>query len=86
MQVNNYPPTVNATRGTNVFNEGINEPSLPIAVDAALTLDDPDNTTLAGATVTVIRNFVDGEDLLLFTNAPRPWATSARATLRTPAS
>ncbi len=70
VQVNNYPPTVNATRGTNVFNEGINEPSLPIAVDAALTLDDPDNTTLAGATVTVIRNFVDGEDLLLFTNAP----------------
>ena len=70
VQVNNYPPAVNATRGTNVFNEGINEPSLPIAVDAALTLDDPDDTTLAGATVTVIRNFVGGEDLLLFTNAP----------------
>lgn len=70
VQVNNEPPTVNATRGTNVFNEGINEPSLPIAVDAALTLADPDNTTLAGATVTVIRNFVSDEDRLLFTTAP----------------
>jgi len=70
VEVNNNPPTVTAAYATNVFNEGINEPSLPIVVDNTLTVDDEESTTLAAATVTIIRNHVIAEDLLRFTNSP----------------
>lgn len=70
VQQNNYAPTAHTAYGTNLFNEGINEPSYPIVVDETVTADDADNTQLASGLVSIIRNFVPGEDLLLFTNIP----------------
>jgi VCBS repeat-containing protein len=40
----------------------------PVEVTGALTASDPDDTTLAGATVTISSGFVSGEDVLSFTN------------------
>lgn len=70
VQQNNYAPTVTTAFGTNAFNEGINEPSIAIVVDETAAAADPDSATLASGTVTIIRNFNAGEDVLLFTNAP----------------
>ncbi len=70
VQQNNYAPTVTTAYATNIFNEGINEPSYPIVVDETAVADDDDNNSLASGTVTIIRNFAVGEDVLLFTNVP----------------
>jgi hypothetical protein len=40
----------------------------PLAIDAGLTLTDPDDTDLVGATVSVTAGFFTGEDELLFTD------------------
>jgi len=42
----------------------------PLAIDAGLTLTDPDDTDLVGATVTITAGFAVGEDELLFTAQP----------------
>jgi Ca2+-binding RTX toxin-like protein len=46
---------------------GYTEQAAGVAIDAALTVADPDNTTLAGASVTISAGFVTG-DTLNFTN------------------
>ncbi|MGH7130917.1 MAG: hypothetical protein ACREJO_03110 [Phycisphaerales bacterium] len=59
----NDPPTVVTSGGAAGFVE--NGP--PVIVDLGLVLADPDNSTLAGAVVT-ITNYIVGQDELLFTN------------------
>ncbi|MGH8651021.1 MAG: cadherin domain-containing protein, partial [Gammaproteobacteria bacterium] len=44
----------------------VNDPAT--AVDSGLTVSDVDNTTLTGATVTISANYVNGEDVLGFTD------------------
>ena len=39
-----------------------------MAIDSGLTVTDPDNTTLASATVSITSNFQSGQDVLAFTN------------------
>lgn len=46
------------------------EDSPAAIVDAAITVADMDSTTLAGATVQVTGNYVNGEDVLGFTSTP----------------
>jgi len=51
-------PTTSASRGT------------AIAVDANVSVTDPDSSTLSTATVTISGNYQSGEDTLAFTNVP----------------
>jgi hypothetical protein len=44
------------------------ENDAPLAIDASLTLTDPDDTDLVGATVSIAAGFAVGEDELLFTD------------------
>ena len=39
----------------------------PTAIDASVTVSDPDNTNLSGATVQLTTNYVNGQDILGFT-------------------
>ena len=39
-----------------------------VVVDGALTLTDPDDTNMEGATITISANYVNGQDTLTFTN------------------
>ncbi|VIO68212.1 Endo-1,3-1,4-beta-glycanase ExsH [Bradyrhizobium ivorense] len=59
----NDAPSVNAT-GTLAFTENQG----PTAVASALTVTDVDTATLSSATVQISANYVNGEDLLAFTN------------------
>jgi trimeric autotransporter adhesin len=59
----NDPPVLTATAGTTASFE-----QTPIAIDTGLTVTDPDNTTLASATVAITGNFHSAEDVLAFTN------------------
>lgn len=68
VQLNNNPPAITTTASTNVFNEGFNEPSLSVAVDAGVIISDVDNSTLSNATVSITRNYSSAQDRLLFTN------------------
>lgn len=70
VQQNNFAPTVTTAFATNLFNEGINEPSVAIVVDETALAADVDNNSLVSGAVSIVRNFVPGEDLLLFTNVP----------------
>ncbi|MGI4937387.1 MAG: beta strand repeat-containing protein [Janthinobacterium lividum] len=60
----NDAPLIGTSPGTTGYteNDGF------IAVDGALVVSDPDNTTLASATVRISANFFSGEDLLAFAN------------------
>ncbi len=62
--VNDAP--VVATTGTAL---PITENAAATAIDPALTVSDVDTTTLAGATVAITGNYVNGQDVLAFTNA-----------------
>ncbi|WP_440224335.1 beta strand repeat-containing protein [Dokdonella sp. MW10] len=66
----NDPPVLTAG-GTLAYEEG--DPPTP--VDATITVADPDNTTLAGASVQVTGNYVNGEDVLAFANTATITAT-----------
>ncbi|WP_164108661.1 MULTISPECIES: MBG domain-containing protein [Sphingobacterium] len=60
--VNNVP-IVTTSGGNTTYTEGT-----AAVVDAALTVSDPDNTTLASATVAITGNFQSGQDVLEFAN------------------
>ncbi|UXH76681.1 DUF4347 domain-containing protein [Roseateles amylovorans] len=66
--LNNVPGVV-TSGGSAAFVEGNNTASTPVVIDAGLTLNDPDNPTLASASVAITGNFRAGEDLLSFINA-----------------
>src|SRR4029077_5205327 len=59
----NDPPVLTATAGTTAATE-----QTAIAIDSGITVGDPDNTTLASATVQITGNFQSAEDLLAFAN------------------
>ncbi len=60
----NDKPVVGTTSAVLVFTEN----DAATAVDSGLTVTDTDNTTLAGASVSIAVNFVVGEDSLVFTD------------------
>ncbi len=64
----NDAPILTTSGGTTGFTEADGGPSTPVAIDAGLTLSDPDNATLASATVTITGSFQPGEDVLIFAN------------------
>ncbi|MFC7497697.1 Ig-like domain-containing protein [Enterovirga sp. GCM10030262] len=64
----NDAPELAATAGTTAFTEGANAVSTPVAIDAALTLTDIDDTAFESATVSITGNFQAGEDVLAFDN------------------
>ena len=64
----NQAPVIATSGGSTSFIEGADTASTPVVVDAGLTVSDADNTTLAGATVSLTGNFQSGQDVLAFTN------------------
>ena len=66
----NDAPVTSASGGTTAFTEGNNVTSTPVVVDSAITISDPDNSTLSNAKVSITGNFQTTEDLLAFTNNP----------------
>jgi len=56
------PPVVTTSAGTAAFTEDAG----PVAIDAALTVFDPENANIAGAEVRFDTGFVIGQDALLF--------------------
>ncbi|MBW8830002.1 MAG: DUF4347 domain-containing protein [Burkholderiales bacterium] len=66
----NDAPTVTTSGANASFVEANNLASTPVVVDGGLTLADVDNSTLAGATVSITGNFAAGQDVLAFTNNP----------------
>ena len=63
-----YPPSITASGGTTTFTESVSGPPVPVPIDDALTISDPDNTTLASATVAITGNFQSDQDVLAFVN------------------
>ncbi|TDQ73713.1 MBG domain-containing protein [Sphingobacterium yanglingense] len=59
----NNAPVATTSGGNTTFTEGASG----VAIDGALTLSDPDNTTFASATVAITGNFQSGQDVLVFT-------------------
>ena len=60
----NQPPVVTATAGAISYLQGAGA----VAIDPGITVSDVDNTTLAGATVTISGNYAGGADALGFAN------------------
>ncbi|SKB48751.1 gliding motility-associated C-terminal domain-containing protein [Sphingobacterium nematocida] len=60
----NNAPVVTTSGGNTTFTEGASG----VAIDGAVTLSDPDNTTLATARVAITGNFQAGQDVLEFAN------------------
>jgi len=60
----NSPPTINSSASALSYQE--NDPPLP--VDDGLTIQDSDNNDLTGATISIIMNYISGEDVLAFTD------------------
>jgi hypothetical protein len=58
------PPTVTTTASALSYTEG----NGPVAIDPNVTVGDPDNATLAGATVSITGNYAGSQDTLGFTN------------------
>jgi hypothetical protein len=54
------PPTTTTSAGCTAYNAR----AAAVVVDGLVTASDPDDTTLAGATVRIAANFQDGDDLL----------------------
>ncbi|PPK99905.1 Ig-like domain-containing protein [Parapedobacter indicus] len=63
-----YPPTITTSGGTTTFTESVSGSPVPVLIDDALTISDPDNTTLASATVAITGNFQSDQDVLAFEN------------------
>ncbi|MCB2180939.1 MAG: tandem-95 repeat protein, partial [Desulfobulbaceae bacterium] len=72
--VNNLPTISGGTSVT--FTEG----DSAMVVDSTITLADNDNTTLAGATITIGTGYVNGEDVLAFSNTANITGTWTAAT------
>ncbi|TCS85076.1 gliding motility-associated-like protein [Anseongella ginsenosidimutans] len=65
----NDAPVIATSGGSTTFTEPRTGSPEPVAIDNALTVADPDNTTLESATVMISDNFQDGlEDVLAFAN------------------
>uniref|UniRef100_UPI0021CAAF4D putative Ig domain-containing protein n=1 Tax=Parapedobacter soli TaxID=416955 RepID=UPI0021CAAF4D len=64
----NYPPDITTSVETTPFTESVTGAPVPVSIDDALTIGDPDNTTLASATVAITGNFQSGQDVLVFVN------------------
>lgn len=64
----NDAPVASTSGGAAAFTEGDNSASVPVVIDAGLTLSDSDNAALASATVSIVGNFVSGQDILAFVN------------------
>src|SRR5690606_9136655 len=64
----NDAPVVTTSGGSTTFTEPEDGDPVPEPVDPGLTVTDPDNTTLASATVRITGSFESGEDLLAFVN------------------
>ena len=63
------PPTVTDTGGTTAWTEASGTgPSTPVVIDSGLTVSDPDNTTLASATMSITGGFQSSQDVLAFSN------------------
>src|SRR5262249_24381845 len=61
-------PVVTDTAGTTSWAEAAgNGPNPAVVIDGGVTVTDPDNPTLASATVSITSGFVAGEDVLAFT-------------------
>jgi len=67
-KVFSYPPNITTSGGTTTFTESVSGSPVPVPIDDALTISDPDNTTLASATVVITGNFQSGQDVLAFVN------------------
>ncbi|MEE1612961.1 hypothetical protein [Microvirga sp. CF3016] len=64
----NDAPVASTSGGATPFADGNNSASAPVVVDAGLALSDSDSATLASATVSIVGNFVSGQDSLAFVN------------------
>ncbi|MFK3973972.1 DUF4214 domain-containing protein [Pseudomonas sp. NPDC087358] len=64
----NDAPVVSTSGGEVTFTPGNNAAAVPVIIDKQLTVSDPDNATLASATVAVTGHFNVGDDVLSFTN------------------
>ena len=62
--VPNSPPVVTTTGGAVAYTEN----DAATVIDSGLTVTDSDNSNLVGATVAVTGNYVQGQDVLSFTN------------------
>ena len=62
----NSPTVITTSGGATTFTEPTDGDPIPVAIDEGLTVEDPDNTTLASATVVIMGNFQSGEDVLAF--------------------
>ena len=71
----NAPPVLTAGATLN-FSEG----SAAAVIDNTMTVADPDTTSLAGATAQITGGYVNGEDVLSFTNTPNITGTFTPAT------
>ncbi|MHB8524432.1 MAG: beta strand repeat-containing protein, partial [Limisphaerales bacterium] len=60
------PPVVTTTATTVNYTER----SVPVTLDPGITVSDADNTTLAGATVTISSNFQSSQDILALASPP----------------
>jgi len=63
-----YPPTITTSGGATTFTESVSGSPVPVPIDGALTVSDPDNTTFASATVAITGNFQSDQDVLAFVN------------------
>ncbi len=64
----NDTPQLSGSGGTVVFTEGDNAAPIPIALDATLTLVDPDSNGMGTATIAITGNLHAAEDVLAFRN------------------
>src|SRR5690606_4539345 len=64
----NDAPILTTSGGTVTFIEPEDGDPIPVTIDPGLTLTDPDNMTLASATVRITGGFESGEDMLDFVN------------------
>src|SRR5690606_35219123 len=62
----NYPPVITTSGGVTTFTESVS--GSPVPIDYNLTTSDPDNITLASATVSITGSFQAAQDVLAFAN------------------
>ncbi len=62
----NVPPVISGSTSAIAYSE--NDP--PLIIQPGLTITDPDNTVLEGATVSIVANYQSGQDLLQFSAVP----------------
>ncbi len=68
VEVTSGSPVLSTAGASTSFSAGDNTASTPVAVDSAISVVDPESSTLATATVSMTGNFHSGQDVLSFTN------------------